>query len=329
MMHALKDGLARGFGHPGMVLGLWLVLVLAALPASLIVTDSIKASIGSSLAAETMTQGFDFGWYGEFGDGARGLEKTFAPTLSGAGAILKNLEGWATGSMFKMFFGVVALGMGFAAIWALLIGGVLERLAKPGERFGPSRFLQAGAGLFLRFVRLTLMSGVLYLLIYRLHNFLYGRIDDWTRDVLAERTVLLYCLAVVALTMFLLTLVHVCFAYAKIATVIDQRRSAIFAALRGIGFVIAHPVKTLGLYYAIGLITFALVAAYTATAPGATQSSTLGIAVAFLFGQFYLVLRLFLRVSLLGAQMSLYQGLSGTTAPVASPANAAGFEVAS
>lgn len=315
MRGALREGLVRGFGHPGMVLGLWLALALAALPAALSVTSSLENGFGSSLAAENMTRGFDFSWHSEFKDVARGLETTFAPTLSGAGAIFDNLEGWATGRLFQLPAGVVALGVGFAAVWALLLGGVLARFARPDERYGPSRFLQEGAAYFFRFTRLVLLSGVLYALIYLLHRFLYGRVADLTRDVFAERTVLAYSLAVVALTVFLLTLVHVCFAYAKIATVLEERRSMVFAALRGVAFVISHPVKTLGLYYAMGLIVLAVVAVYALVAPGAGQSTAPGILAAFLFGQLYLLLRLCLRVSLLAAQMSLYRSLgSGATA---------------
>jgi len=319
MIASLRAGLLLGFGRPGIILGLWLVLVALALPATMLVTDAIESSIGSSRAAESMRSGFDYGWYGEFRDGAGGLAGTFGPTLAGAGAVFSNLEGFATGGWLRRHASVIALGVAFVTAWVFLVGGVLRRYAEPGVRGGAGRFLQDGAALFPRFFRLALLSGGLYLLVYRLHRYLYGRLDDWTADVLAERTVLAYSLAVVALTVCLLSLVHVGFAYAKIATVVENRRSMLFAAVRGFAFVLTHPLQTLGLYAVVGTLTLVLVAIYAGVAPAGGPSTGLGVLAAFLLGQAYLVSRLGLRLSLLGAELTLYRRLT-EPAPAPQPA---------
>ena len=310
ILRAMIAGLGCGAGYPRMVLGLWLVNLVVALPAAWVVTASIRASIGASRVHETMTRGFDMGWFGEYRAAAEGIETTFTPTVVGPGAFFNNFEGWLTGTMFEGFAGLVGLGLLYMLVWALLLGGVLERFVRPAETRSTARFLRSGGRFFFRFVRLALISGLLYFLVYRFHGWLYERLEYWTRDLTAERLVFLYALAALGLTAMLLVLVHLSFTYAKVATVTENRRSMLLAALRGIGFVLSHPRKTLGLYLGLTLLSVALLALYAWIAPGAGQSTTAGVAFAFLVGQLFLVARLVIRLSLLGGAVALYQSVN-------------------
>lgn len=328
VFQAISRGFSLALGAPKLVLLLWLATVAAALPAALLVGDALADSFGTSLVAERMRQGFDMDWYGEFETSARGLEATFTPTLAGAGVVYDNLEGWWSGRMFAGrdearppaagqsgsgqpeggFPGLLGLGVAFALGWAFLTGGVLERLARPTEGLAFDRFAAAGGRYFWRFVRLALLSGVLYFLVYALGRRLYRAIQEATRDVTEERTILLWIFLAAALVVLLLHLVRMVFDYAKIATVVDQRRS-VLGSLRAAGrTVLRHPVKTCGVYLGFGVFAVLLLALYVLLAPGAGPASLPGILLAFLFGQLYLALRLFLRLGLLGGQLSLYRG---------------------
>ncbi len=63
----------------------------------------------------------------------------------------------------------------------------------------------------------------------------------------------------------------------------------------------------IGLYLALATIGLLLIVLYAIVAPGPGQSTVLGIALAFLVGQLYLVARLALRLTFFSAQMRLYE----------------------
>ena len=306
MLKGIFVGFWRAVSSPGMVLWLWLVNVAVTLPAAIVMSESLESSIGSSLVHEELTARFDLDWYGEFQRGAEGLDATFTPTVVGAGAFFNNLEDWLFGGLFGLYPGVVALGALYALLWALFLGGILDRFIH-SSFFRLSRFFSAGGRFFFRFLRLVVIAGVFYYLVYELAGWLFERIGYWTRDVTVERTILMYVLLGTALIVFLLTLVNAAFDYAKIATFVEDRRSMLLASLRGIRFVLSNPVKTLGFYYALGLLGILLLALYAFVAPGAAQSTTTGVVLAFLIGQAYLVAKLMLRLAFYGGELAIYE----------------------
>ena len=92
MFAATAAGFRRALGSPMLVLAAWLLTVLAALPVTVVLGNSLQQSFGRTLAAEPMAAGFDDGWYGEYRGSAKGLEQSFSPTLAGVGGVLANLE---------------------------------------------------------------------------------------------------------------------------------------------------------------------------------------------------------------------------------------------
>ncbi len=308
MMKAMLKGFWRVVSSPGLIVWLWLVNLVVALPAAWVMTDSLRSSIGASLVDEKLTESFDMGWYGEFETKAKGLDTTFTPTVTGVGAFYNNLESWLYGDLFKEFPGLVGLGLVYALLWALFLGGVLDRYS--GGDFNLTRFFCAGGRFFLRFIRLAVLSGIFYYLIYRFSGWLFSRIEEWTIDITVERTLFFYTLLAAGLTVFLLTFVNMAFDYAKIVTFKEERKSMLLAALRGFGFVFSNPAKTMGLYYGLGALGIVMLALYASMAPGANQSTVSGVAFAFFIGQAFLVVKLMLRLMFYAGQMALYEKIS-------------------
>ncbi len=312
ILHAISSGLRRALLSLGLVLVLWLVNLLFALPLGVLMADHLQSAIGSSRVHETLRTGFDLDWYGEYAAGAKGVAATFRPSILGAAAFYDNLEDWLTGDLFRGPGALVALGVGYALLWAFLLGGALEHFAR-FERFGVAGFTAAGGQYFFRFLRLLVISGGLYYLIYRLFRFLLLTIEDRTRDVVVEKTVLFWVLLAASACAFLLVLVRVVFDYAKILVVVESRRSVLGALRDAVRFVLSRPVATFGIYLGLALAGLLLLAAYAAVAPGAGQSTVAAIVFAFLVGQAYLIAKMYLRLSLLAAQMALYQSTFGRT----------------
>lgn len=285
---------------------LWLVNVVIALPAAAVLADSLRDSIGGSLVDETLREGFDMGWYGEYQSNADGIESTFTPTVVAAGGFFDNIEAWYNGNLFETHPGLLGLGILFALSWSLFLGGVLHRYGEAAGLFRLSEFLSHGATYFFRFLRLAVLSAVFYYAIYRFSGWLFRRIELATQDVTVEETVFAYVVMASGLVVFLLTFVNMAFDYAKIATFRENRRSMILASLKGFGFVLGNLGRAMTLYYGLGLAGVAMLFVYYTVAPGAGQSTVLGVLAAFVLGQLYLVAKLVLRLTFYASQMAFF-----------------------
>ncbi len=320
MLKALIKGFWRVVSSPGLIVWLWFINLAVALPLAWVMSTSIQTSMGDSLVDENLRAGFDMGWFGEFEAQAKGLETTFTPTVSRAGAFYSNLEAWLSGEIFGMIPLLVGVGVLYGFLWALFLGGVLDRYAGSEGMFNLNRFFSSGGRFFFRFVRLAVISGVLYYLVYRFAGWIFGWIEASTIDVTWERTVIFYTFSAAVLVAFLLTFVNMVFDYAKIAAFKEDRRSMILAALRGCMLVFSNPLKTMGLYYVLVVIGAVLLGFYASIAPGAGQSTASGVWVAFLIGQAFLIARLMMRLWFYGGQMALYESMTAAPAVFATPA---------
>ncbi len=306
-LKAAFSGFGRVLGSPTLVLVLWISNVVVAVPLAVSIAGSVQDSIGGSLVQQNLRGGFDMGWYGEFDARAKGIEKTFSPSIVGAGAFFDNVEAWLNGSLFEMLEALVALGFVYGLLWALFLGGILHRYSDRRGLFRLTDFFSHGAEFFFRFVRLAVLSGFLYYLVYRFAGWLFGRVEDATRDVTVERTVLTYVIAASVLVALLLTFVNMVFDYAKIAAYKENRRSMILAAIRGFRLVLGNLGRASVLYYGLGLFGLVLLGAYSLVAPGVGQASVPSVVFAFLVGQAYLVSKLVLRLTFYAGQLALYE----------------------
>lgn len=322
MVSAVRSGLGRAFGQPRLILVLWLVNVLAALPLATVLGASIHQSTRHSLVSEQLATGFDTVWHSEWDDAAGqgpagGLASTFDPSMVGVGAFLDNLEAWWSGSLLQGgasgFPGLMVAGLLFVLVWAFLLGGVIQRFARPtgfeGQVFSQVFFGHCGR-FFGRFVRLALASGVVYLAIYALGRAYFGALRDWTHDVTSERTVLLWVLVGAAGVVALLMIVRLLFDLTKVIVVLEDRHGVLLTLLSATRVVVRRPLPFLALYGTVALLWLLALAGYSWVAPTAGPAGWLGLILAFLLAQVLLALKIGLRLSLLAGEMDLYrQGL--------------------
>ena len=310
LLRAFTTGLGRAGRAWRLVLLLWAVNLAVALPFAAALAQEIRGSLDRSRVHRELLAGFDAGWHGEFQAEAGALAKTLGPELLGAGAFFENLERWWSGGLLAVPPALVAAGLLHAVLWAFLLGGVLERLRGPGaaSAAGAAGFFAACGRHAFRFVRLALLSGVLYYLVYRLARAGFGALEDASRDVISERTVLLWVVAGAALTVFLLAVVRVVFDYAKVAVVAHGRRSALGAAWAGARFVASRPFATLGLWVAFVLLGAAFLALYSLLPAFTGVATWVSVVLAVFVGQLALAAKLALRLALLGAETLLFSG---------------------
>ena len=130
------------------------------------------------------------------------------------------------------------------------------------------------------------------------------------RDVTVERTALVVNLIAALLVIALLLLVKLTSDYAKVATVLQGRRSMLLAAWHGLRFVIDHPLRTFGAYTAIAVAGLAVLFLYSQVAPGQGQTSLDEVLLAFVIAQAFLAVRTVQKLTTYGAAVEIYQDVS-------------------
>lgn len=309
-------GFRRVLAAPAVLVGVYVVTLAAAAPFALVLRSSLQTHLGASLMADSAASGVNWDWWQEFTGQARGLETTFTPSIIGFATPLDNLSALLDGSPRPT--AIVAAAAAYGALWLFLWGGILDRYARARATRSHGFFAACGVFCF-RFVRLGLMAAILYWA-------LFGPAHDWlltttyarfTRNATSERVAFLWRLGLYAVFGTALIAVNLIIDYAKIRTVVEDRRSMIGAFIAGSRFVMRHPFKTVSLYLLNGFLFLALLALYAVVAPGVGVG--LDIWPVFVIGQVYLAARLLLRLTLAASQISLFQGSLAHAAYTAAP----------
>ncbi len=223
-----STGLRRVFRAPSLVAWVYLTSLVVAFPLTLAMKDLLQASFEGSLVEDRLRQGFDPAWHEEFAARNTGLGKTFGPSLVGILPMLGNLERLLDGTLHQVDTMVLGAGMVMLLVWSLLLGGILSRFAHDGEQDSGSIFLAQGRLFFWRFLRLSLISVLLYGAILRgIGNPLHRWIETMTRDTTVERTALIYTVLAYALVGSLFLLTQLLLDYARICLVVEERRSVL------------------------------------------------------------------------------------------------------
>ncbi len=318
MIRALFDGIGRVLGAPVLVAGVYLVTLLLAAPLALALHDAIAAHLGASVAADQVAGGVHWEWWEEFQAQARGFERTFTPSIIGFGAVLTNLSAFVDGAVPS---GGLAVAVAFyLAAWTFLAGGILDRLARR-RRLGAAAFFAACGTYFFRFLRLAVVAGLVYWLLFdRFHTWLFEDLyRDVTRDVTVERTAFVIRIAGYAVFGALVLPVNLLFDYAKIRAVVEDRRSMLGALLAAGRFVRRRPFSTGGLYVLNAGLFGLLLAGYAAVDPGVGAPDATSQWTALLVGQAYVLARVATKLVFLASQTAYFQGQLARPGYVAAP----------
>lgn len=318
ILQAFRSGLRLAGRSKRIIFWMWGLSLLLALAPTLLVSRSIEDSLGNSSKAEALAQGYDDVWFKEFEADAQALASTFEPTVAGAGAVFKALDGFVTGTLFDQFPAVLAVGIAYLLFWAFAGGGILTAFEK---NISPSfeEFAAAGARYWGRFVRLMFFIGILYWLIYA---WLAPGLDDWfeslSADTIDERIAFVWKVFTLLIFLAALWLVNLLSDYAKILSVLERRRSMLLALFRALRVSASAFLRIAGLYLLVTLLGIVLMLIYTAIAPGSSDSTWTGVLLALLLGQIYIAARIGVRLVFWASQLQLCRSLI-TPAPDPEP----------
>jgi len=316
---SFRDGGGRVARAPAVLVGVWLLNLLVALPLTLMLRDAIAEQLGPSLRAEEAARGFDVDWWNEFEARADDLGKTFAPAVIGFAAPLRNISRLADGAALPAAPVLLAVAA-WLLLWTFLSGGIIDRYA----RNRPTRaqgFFGACGDWFGRMVRLGLISGLAYYVLFRyVHPLLFDQLYGWlTHDLPVERRAFVYRLILYMLFGLLAVAVHIWVDVARVRAVVEDRRSMIYAYVAGWRFLRQHLLQVLGVYALIAAALFVLLALYALVAPGARVQGG-WIWIVLFVSQIYLAGRLWLKLQVSASLVALYQADFGRRAHAVSTA---------
>ncbi len=317
MIRALLDGVQRVLNAPALVAGLYLATLAAVIPMGVALHESINTHLGNSLVADRVAAAVDTAWWDEFTERSTGIEQTFVPQIIGFAAVLSNLSTMVDSEPPR---GAIAtLVVVYVLIWAFLVGGVIDRLARQRPLRGAGFFSACGHHVF-RIARLGVVVAFVYWLLFDVvHRWLFDDlIGLLTRDLTVERNAFLLRMVLYAVFMVLVIGVNLLFDYTKIRVVVEDRRSVLGALLGAWRFVRRRPGATVGLYLVNGALFVAVLGAYAVVAPG-VGSAGIDMWTGFLTGQAYIAARVFTKLLFYASETAYFQSQLAHAAYVAAP----------
>jgi hypothetical protein len=120
-------------------------------------------------------------------------------------------------------------------------------------------------------------------------------------------TPFIYYLVKNTLVLLVLSIVTLCFDYAKIRVVVEDRISALIALIAGTRFAINNFRKTFGLYLLLTLFGLGLLVLYAVVEQQIVQQSFSGVLLAMVVGQLFMLARFWLKASFYASQTALYR----------------------
>jgi hypothetical protein len=302
MTRAWLDGLQRVSRAPLLLVGVWLMTVAVALQPTLVLRGLIAQHLGSSLEAESAATGVNYDWMREFADQASGVGATFKPTIIGFGAALDNASAFADRTARPPV--ILAAAAAYVALWVFVAGGIIDRYARDRATRAVGFFAAAGV-YFPRFVRLVVVQGMVYGLLFGgLHPYFFDRVfHRLTREMAVERDAFAVRAGLYLVFGLVLASVNLVFDYAKVRAVVEDRRSMIGALGAAVRFVRRNPAA-----WVVFLLNFATFAGclllYALIAPGATGPN---IWWPFVVGQLYILARLWAKLAFWASETALFQ----------------------
>lgn len=294
----------RVLSAPSLIAGVWLLTVAAAVPPAIGVAAEIADHLGESAAAVSVASGLDR-WSGmEFASRARGAASTLTPEVIGFAAVLSNVSSVLDGTGVPP--AVLVPVAVYALLWLLVLGGLLDRLAR-GRRVGARHFFGACGAFAARLVRLWAVMLPAWAAVGGLWWLLFIRaLPALTRDVTAEHVAFAWLVVFWAVGLVPVALVLVLVDYARVRLVVEDRRSVLGAVLAAARFLRRNAPAAAALFSLNFATWLAVVVAYGLLAPGA-RGDAWQVAAALGIGQAYIVLRLIVRLVALASVTALFQ----------------------
>jgi hypothetical protein len=333
-MQSLKTGFSRAGRTKRMVFLAWLVSLLLGLTLAFPLLGELDRYISPTLLEEKLAGHYDENAIATMKADREGsiILDAVDPGMMGFGSFMTVYDRVLNGTAVKSVGGVLydlvfrlsvdpgstilftMLLLLYALAWTYLAGGFVGIYAK--DPYGSiSDFLKYGAKYFGRYFRLSLIALILYALLFTLvFDNIRLAIARGTANDPSEMTPFVYYMVKNGVVLLVLGLLTMCFDYAKIRIVVEERASVFGALFRGAGFAFKKFASTAPLYLmlvGVGVILIAVLALLDRWIP---QTSYWTILLFFLILQLYMAARFWLKAATYAAEADLFQQLTESPA---------------
>jgi hypothetical protein len=277
-----RKGIQEATLRPNMAVVLWMVNFFFASVLYFLFSAMLSAAFGRSLLASDLLQ---------------------KPNMD---VLLEFLTSSGTSLGMLVTAGLVMVVLFFLA-GIFVNGGILQSLVhqRDHERFAQVFF--AGGGKFYgRFFRLSIYSLILWIPGAILYLIINGLLGIFTMNSLNEQGSFYIALLRIAIALFFVFLIKMIMDYARIRIVTQDSRSVLRSLLEAAGFVFRKLVKTLALYYLLGLTGVAAFLIYWGIRSTFSAGSSGTIWLAFFISQLYIASRSWLRIAFQAGQLRFF-----------------------
>lgn len=231
----------------------------------------LTKNFSRSLLADQLARGVDFLWLGD--------------------VIYK-----AKDSYYIFLAWLIVPGIFFLLFSVFLNGGIIGRVASQEQGISLSDFLADCEKYFFRFLRVFLLSSVVYIVVF---GFLFKIISLplklWEKNASTEWPLLISSNLKLLLLVLIFSMIRMFFDYVKVRMVVEDSRKSLRATLLNLSFVGKRFFKAWFLYLLVGLITFILGIGYLAVYQPLPKAGFL-LFLAFIWQQAYLFSRMWAKV---------------------------------
>ncbi|MCW5969555.1 MAG: hypothetical protein KIT57_13685 [Blastocatellales bacterium] len=191
----------------------------------------------------------------------------------------------------------------------LFAGGILGVFSHPDGRFSHARFWAGAGRYFPRFLRLWLLSLVVYGLAIAGYLLALIPINASDARASAERPGAIRQWAAAAVLLLALSVINLIFDYARIGAVLGDRARMFAEVFRAARFSFGHFRRTFGLYILLSFVGMCVFGVIVGIRGAVEQNTPFAVFAAVVLGQLAIGARWWSRLSFYSAQLDLYRRL--------------------
>jgi hypothetical protein len=281
-----------------MVLALYVINLLIALPLAMAFRAVLEAGFGASMAPLELMRGLDFTAFVDF----------------------MNVHVEELSAVFRQISWAIAL---FMLINSFLAGGILAVLRNEHDKYSISEFFAGCGKYFGRFLRLFFVLAIVLVVLVVVMTFILAILSKvFYDDSTSEVTYIVLTVVQIKLFFFPVMLLLMIADYSKISIVVNDERKVLKAAWLSTKFVFSHFFRTFGLELLMLLVVIVLFTIYALLDLAIGMTTGLTIIVMLIIQQLFMISRAWSKVFFFGGEMSLYQILQPVVHPIVEGAGA-------
>jgi len=285
ILKAFSSGIRRATSEPRMVLALYVINLLMALPLAMAFRGVLVSGFGASMAPAELMRGLDFTVFVDF-------MNVHAEEVS---AVLRQMS-WA-----------IAV---FMLINSFLAGGILTVLRNERGTYSISEFFGGCGTYFARFLRLFFACAIVLFVVVLIMTFILAVLSKiFIENSTSEVTFIVFTFVQIILFFLPVMLLLMIADYSKISIVVNNERKVLKTAWRSTKFVFKHFFKTFGLELLMLLVPIVLFVVYLLLDLAIGMTTDLAIIVMLIIQQLFMVSRAWSKVFFFAGEMSFFQSL--------------------